>query len=87
MKIFLILKIYLLAAVTFKSLLFWYVANKNNYPISGGGDLPPQTFWFYKKPVSPDYENLKKICNCIQWHNIILILILAAIYGIRSLLG
>ncbi len=86
MKILLVIKIYLLVGVIFKSILFWYIANNNNYSISGGGGVPPQTFWFYKKPVSADFEKLKRICNFIQWHNILILLILLIICGIKNLL-
>lgn len=80
MGVLVFMKIYLTVSIICKSYLYTYIANKNNYELGGPGGFSFVTLWFYKKPVSPEYDKLKKISNYIQLHNIILALVLIIVY-------
>ena len=65
----------LVAGFASKIFIHRYIGNKNNNHISLGM-TSFKIFWFYNKPVTSDYERLRKVCNLIHFHNIVAIFLL-----------
>lgn len=60
--------------IIIKAYVHTYIANKNDVELGGGG-LSFKTLWFYKLPVIGEYELLKKNCNKLQVHNMVVLAI------------
>jgi hypothetical protein len=55
-----------------KPLIHVYLGNKNDNPIVFSGVAASiEVFWFYIKPVSEEYKNIKKVCNYMHAYNMI----------------
>lgn len=55
-----------------KMLLHFYVASRNNNPVSlTGVGGSAELFWFYTKPVDEEYKKKKRICNYLHAYNLI----------------
>jgi hypothetical protein len=70
----------LIFAVTFISKLFLHVfiANRNNNPLVYSGTASSgELFWFYLKPVSVEYQRMRKICNLLHFYNLVFIIIIS----------
>ncbi len=78
------LTIYLVLAIIARSYLFSYLADKNNYNLGGAGGFSLNTLFLYTRSVSPQFESLKRICNYIFVHNVVLtLLILMLIFLVK----
>lgn len=75
-----LLQIVLAISIIVKGYLHSHIAYRNKINLGAGGGLPFQTLWFFTKPVAAEYESLKEICNYLQLGNIILLLVIFAIY-------
>lgn len=75
MIILVILRIYLVAMIVIKSYMHTYIADKHGTNLGGGGGLSFRTLWFYNMPVADEYKLLKKSCNWLQVHNVILLVV------------
>lgn len=73
------LKIYLTIVIIFRAYLYTYIADRNNFNLGGNGGFSFLTLWFYRREVAAEYKRLKKICNYIQIHNLVLIIIILII--------
>ncbi len=85
MEIFVIV-IQILFAIGFitKTSLHMYIAQKNDNSIVGSGQASSvELLWFYTKPVSDGFKNLKQICNYIHWYNILSLLFILFYSGLR----
>lgn len=77
--LFVFLKIALAVSIIVKAYLHAHVAYRNNIALGAGGGLPVKTLWYFRKPVTAEYESLKRICNYLQSANIILLLVVLVI--------
>ncbi len=75
MSILIILRIYLVVMIAIKSYIHTYLADKSGINLGGGGRLSFKTFWFYNMDVIDEFIYLKKLCNWMQIHNMILLII------------
>ncbi len=71
-------------SVITKGYIHAHIAYRNDIPLGGSGGLPARTFWYFTKPVSSEYESLKKKCNYLQTGNLILLFIVILISSITT---
>lgn len=81
-----IITILLAISIFAKGYLHFYIADKNDIEMGGAGGLPIYTLWYFSKPVSEEYESLKKLCNRWQLINnwIFLIVIVVSFFSLRA---
>lgn len=79
MVVLLVMRILFAVCVIVKSYLHNYIADKNNNPL--GGAFSIEVLWYYTKPVSPEFEKKKKICNYIQTYMILAVLVMIFMGG------
>jgi ABC-type branched-subunit amino acid transport system permease subunit len=75
MSVLSVFEIYLVLAVIARAYLFSYIANRNNYDLGGPGGFSFRTLLFYTKPVLQEFESLKRLCNVIYIHNVVVLIL------------